>query len=232
MQIDVKTAARLLGVSEKTIYNWAGNGDLPCHRVHQQYRFNPAEILEWATARGMPVSPDIFSTEAEPQALLPGLEQAIFAGGIHDGVRGSSKAEVLAAVVDLMRLPADVDRRFLLEVLLARESLGSTAVGDGIAIPHVRNPIVLHIPAPTITVCFLEQAVDFAALDGKPVHTLFAIVSPTVRAHLHLLSVLSYGLRREEFRSAVLSRDNRDDILAGARSVDQAARFRAEARDI
>ena len=95
MQIDVKTAARLLGVSEKTIYNWAGNGDLPCHRVHQQYRFNPAEILEWATGRGMPVSPDIFSTEAEPQALLPGLEQAIVAGGIHDA-RSAAMIAVLA----------------------------------------------------------------------------------------------------------------------------------------
>ena len=76
---------------------------------------------------------------------------------------------------------------------MARESLGSTGIGDGIAIPHVRNPIVMHIPRPTITLCFLEHPIDFGALDGQPVHTLFTIVSPTVRAHLHLL--LPPGLR-------------------------------------
>lgn len=228
MQIDVKTAAQLLGVSEKTIYRWAGKGDLPSYRVQQQYRFNRAEILEWATARRMPVSPDIFNAGAEAQLSVPGLEQAIVAGGIHYRVSGTSKPEVLAAVVELMRLPGEVDRRFLLDVLMARETLGSTAIGDGVAIPHVRNPIVLHIPAPSVTVCFLDNPVEFGALDGKPVHTLFAIVSPTVRAHLHLLSLLSYGLRRQDFRSVILDQGSRSAILAGARAVDESARARAE----
>ena len=68
-----------------------------------------------------------------------------------------------------MKLPDDVDREFLYQVLLAREALGSTGIGDGIAIPHVRNPIVLHLSRPTVTLCFLEQPVDFGALDGQPV---------------------------------------------------------------
>src|SRR5438034_985186 len=62
-----------------------------------------------------------------------------------------------------------------------REALQSTGVGDGIAIPHVRNPIVLHVSRPMITLCFLERPIDFGALDGKPVHVLFSLISPTVR---------------------------------------------------
>jgi mannitol/fructose-specific phosphotransferase system IIA component (Ntr-type) len=88
-----------------------------------------------------------------------------------------------------------VDREFLYKVLLARESLGSTGIGDGIAIPHVRNPIVLHLSRPIVTLCFLERPVDFGALDGQPVNTLFTLISPTVRAHLHLLSRLAFTLR-------------------------------------
>ena len=45
----------------------------------------------------------------------------------------------------------------------------STAVGDGIAIPHVRNPVVLHVGRPAIALCFLERAIEYGALDGKPV---------------------------------------------------------------
>ena len=85
-----------------------------------------------------------------------------------------------------MRLPEEVDSEFLYQVLLAREALGSTGMGDGIAIPHVRNPIVLHLSRPMVTLCFLETPIDFGSLDGKPVTTLFTLISPTVRAHLHL----------------------------------------------
>jgi nitrogen PTS system EIIA component len=224
MQIDVKEAARLLGVSEKTIYRWIKRGDLPTYRINDLYRFNRAELLEWATARRVGVSPDIFEDSAGDKSPLPGLEDAIKAGGIHYRVAGKSKEDVLAAVVDLMRLPEEVDRAFLLSVILARESLGSTGFGGGLAIPHVRNPIVLHIPRPMITLCFLETPIEFGAIDGMPVHTLFTMVSPTVRAHLHLLSRLTYGLRLPDFQRPVRDKASREDLLAGARTVDSTAR--------
>jgi nitrogen PTS system EIIA component len=223
MQIDVKEAARLLSVSEKTIYRWIKQGDLPAYRINDMYRFNRAELLEWATARRVGVSPDIFADGAPAEETLPGLEEAIRAGGIHYRVAGSAKAEVLASVVELMQLPEEVDKKFLLSVILARESLGSTGFGGGIAIPHVRNPIVLHIPRPAITLCFLETPIEFGAIDGKPVSTLFTLVSPTVRAHLHLLSRLTFGLRRPEFQAPVAAQAAREVLLKAARAVDLSA---------
>jgi PTS system nitrogen regulatory IIA component len=120
---------------------------------------------------------------------------------------------VLQAVVEQMHLPEEVNRQFLLQVLLARESLGSTGIGDGIAIPHVRNPIVMHIPRPMVTLCFLREPVAFDAIDHKPVHTLFAIVSPTIRAHLHLLSRLSFALKHPAFLQALTARTGPDELL-------------------
>jgi nitrogen PTS system EIIA component len=219
MQIDVREAARLLTISEKTVYRWIRRGTLPAYRINGQYRFSRAELLEWATARRINVAPDIFSDEGAAEGQLPTLEDAIRAGGIHYRVGGGTREEVLAQVVGLMQLPAEVDRGFLLSVLLARESLGSTGIGDGIAIPHVRNPIVLHIPRPAVTLCFLEQAIEFGAIDGAPVRTLFTLVSPTVRAHLHLLSRLAWALRRPEFRDPIAAAAARDEILAAARAV-------------
>src|SRR5207302_1584437 len=87
--------------------------------------------------------------------------------------------QVNEAVVGAMPLPAGLDRNFLMQVFLSRESLGSTGVGDGIALPHPRYPMVLPIERPFITVNFLEQPIPYASADGKPVHTLFALLSPT-----------------------------------------------------
>ncbi len=121
-----------------------------------------------------------------------------------------------------MCLPDDVDREFLYQVLLAREALGSTGVGDGIAIPHVRNPIVLHLSRPIVTLCLLEQPIDFGALDGQPVSTLFTLISPTVRAHLHLLSRLAFTLRDARFHAAVRNQASRDEIFASLHAAEAA----------
>ncbi len=213
MQLNVREAAKILNVSEKTIYRWINQGNLPAYRANEQYRFNRAELLEWATSRKINVSPEIFLEPESTSGPLLGLVDALQAGGIFYRVGGAEKESVLRAIVETMRLPEEVDREFLFRVLLAREALGSTGVGDGIAIPHVRNPIVLHVSRPTITLCFLEKPVDFGAIDGKPVHALFSLISPTVRAHLHLLSRLAFVLRDPGFKADIQRQASREEIL-------------------
>ena len=153
---------------------------------------------------------------------MPSLCEALTAGGIAYRVGGQDKESVLRSVVEAMPLPEEVDRELLLQVLLAREALGSTGIGDGIAIPHVRNPIVLHVLRPTITLCFLENPMDFGALDGKPVRCLFTMVSPTVRAHLHLLSKLAFVLRDPGFKAVLMRQGLREEILAELRRAEAA----------
>lgn len=213
MQLTVRDVAKLLAVNEKTVYRWVQQSALPGYRVNNQYRFNRAELLEWATANKMKVSVDLFQ-EPESAASKPdGLLLALKAGGVFYRISGTDKESALRAVVENMRLPQEVDREFLLNVLLAREALASTGIGDGIAIPHVRNPIVLHVPNPTITLCFLEKPVDFGAIDNQPVYCLFTIVSPTARAHLQLLSRLSFALRDSAFKQAIKTQALREEIF-------------------
>jgi len=220
MNLSVRDSAQLLKVSEKTIYRWVKQGKLPAYRINEQYRFNRAELLEWATSQRLNVSVDIFAEPADGGPVVS-LTEALRTGGIHYRLGGSDKLSVLQSLVEVMPLPDQVDRPFLLQVLLARESLGSTALGGGIAVPHVRNPIVMHIVRPMMTLCFLERPVEFGALDGQPVHTLFTIVSPTIRAHLHLLSRLGFALRQPEFAEAIARQGSRDEILAAGQAIDQ-----------
>jgi PTS system nitrogen regulatory IIA component len=221
-KLTVREAAALLNASEKSVYRWIKQGRLPAYRINDQYRINRAELLEWATARKIHVSPEIFAEPESENGAPPTLVDALRAGGIHYRVGGSDKASVLRAVVDTMNLPDDVDREFLYHVLLAREALGSTGIGDGIAIPHVRNPIVLHLSRPTVTLCFLERPVDFGALDGQPVATLFTLISPTVRAHLHLLSHLSFCLRDPRFNAAIRTQASREEIFEALHAAEAA----------
>jgi PTS system nitrogen regulatory IIA component len=220
MKLSVKDAAQLLNVPEKSIYRWIKQGAIPAYQINDQYRFNRAELLEWATSRKMSVSPEIF---AEPQAgepPAPLLSDALRIGGVHYRIGGNEKSSVLRAIVDTIKSPEEVDREFLYQVLLAREALGSTGIGDGIAIPHVRNPIVLHLSRPIVTLCFLEKPVDFGALDGQPVSALFTLISPTIRSHLHLLSRLGFALRDPGFKDAVIRQLASDEIFQALRRVE------------
>jgi PTS system nitrogen regulatory IIA component len=228
MKLGVRDAAQLLSVSEKTIYRWIKQGSIPAYQINDQYRFNRAELLEWATSRKIQVSPDIFAEPEGGETLPPSLCEALQAGGVHYRVGGTDAASVLRSIVDMVKLPEEVDRQFLYQVLLAREALGSTGIGDGIAIPHVRNPIVLHLSRPMVTLCFLDHPVDFRAIDGQPVTTLFTLISPTVRAHLHLLSRLGFALRDTEFKKAVKEQASREVILETLRRAELPLALRAK----
>lgn len=220
MQLTVQNVAELLNVSEKTVYRWINDQSLPGYRVSGQYRFNRAEVLEWATSRKINVSPQIFQEPETAGTPLPLLSEALLAGGIHYRVGGTDKESVLRAVVETMKLPEEVDREFLVRVLVAREALGSTGIGDGIAIPHVRNPIVLHVSRPMVSLCFLEKPIEFGAIDGLPVYALFSLISPTVRGHLHLLSRLAYALRDAGCKAVISRQGARDEILNELRRVE------------
>jgi PTS system nitrogen regulatory IIA component len=220
MLIRVKEAAELLKTEEKVVTTWIKKQGLPATLVSGRYQINRVDLLEWATDHGIKVPPELF-VAAEADIHFPSLAEALEAGGIHCGVAGADKLAVLRNLVRLLKLPPQQDPEFLLQVLLAREALGTTAIGDGIAIPHVRNPILLNKPSPAITLCFLEQPVDFEALDGIPVKILFMLTSPTVKVHLHLLSKLAYALRDESFRAILGHSCDPAAIMEAARRFDQ-----------
>jgi PTS system nitrogen regulatory IIA component len=220
MTLTVRDASKLLQVSQKTVYRWINQRIVPAYVVSGQYRFHRAELLEWATSRRLEVSVDILAEPESRDVPCPGMAEGLETGGVFYRVDGHDRESALRAVVELMRLPDEVDRAFLLRVLVAREALGSTGIGEGIAIPHVRNPIVLHVPRPSITLCFLEQAVEFGSLDGKPVRVLFTVVSPTVRAHLYMMSHVAFALRDPAFKEAVLREASRDEVFREARRVE------------
>jgi PTS system nitrogen regulatory IIA component len=203
MLLKLEEAARILGVAEKDVLLWIRKEGLPATMIDDQYEVNRMDLLEWAAGKQLPIPTELLVRAGVDLAALPSLRAALEAGGIHRDVPGEDRASVLRNVVRLLPLPAGVDAGFILEVLLAREGAGATGVGNGIAIPHVRHPILLPMATPSVTLCFLRSPVDFGAADGRTVGILFTLATPTVRTHLHLLSRLAHALRDPRFRDAL-----------------------------
>lgn len=199
MFLKVADVAAVVGVDEKTVLSWIRQQGLPAHKQDERYRVNRVDLLEWATSKGIVIPPDVFAAREE-LLLMPTVSNALQQGGIHYDLPGDSPETALREVVNRLSLPPGLDPEFLLQTLLAREALGSTAFGNGIAIPHVRNPIVGQTDESAISLCFLKNPIDFNAIDGKPVTILFTFVTPNVKAHLHLLAQLSFLLHDQNFK--------------------------------
>lgn len=218
--LSVKGVAEFLQVSEKTIYRWVAGGTIPHQRVGDQYRFARHEVASWAQAQGRTVNPMGLVEPEVPAAQLPRLSQALAEGGIYFHIDGQTPGGVIEEIVSIMRLPPGVDREYVRDALLARESLASTGIGDGIAIPHMRHPLP-QIGVPLVSLCFLATPLDWGALDGQTVRIVFLPCCPNMRTHLHLLSRISYAVRRPAWRGLLDSEARRSDILAALESLEQ-----------
>jgi PTS system nitrogen regulatory IIA component len=127
--------------------------------------------------------------------------------------KGSTKKQVLEELVEaLASNKVEIDKVVLLNALLEREKLGSTGIGDGVAIPHGKlngldNIILLFGKS--------GQGVDFDAIDRKPVCMVFLLVAPADSAGLHLkaLARLSRMLREKDFKNSLLMASDAENLL-------------------
>jgi PTS system nitrogen regulatory IIA component len=221
MQLTVRQAAAYFGVDDLTLRRWIAERGLPVHRAHERLHLNAIEMWEWAVEHGVPVSRRLLDDAKKTPDPVPSLSELLERGGIHPDSAGEEKSGVLAGIVAGLPLPPEVDRDFLLTVLEAREAMGSTGIGDGIAIPHVRNPILLHVQRPFVSLFLLKRPVDFDAIDGKPVNALFVVVAPSVPVHLKVLAQLGHVLRDPALRGLLGGSASAERILGRIREIEK-----------
>jgi len=206
MSLDLTTAAKMLGVSAVTVRRWARQGRLGVMRPSGEFHFEEKELAQWARNQGLRLraSEPSFRRPAEIDANSFPLCAALERGAILHQVPGVSPGEVLSNLVELAPLTENCDRLALLTELQAREALASTALTDGIALPHPRTPSAAYVAEPMLVIAMLEQEVEWHALDGKPVHSAILLLNPTSREHLQVLSRLAFILREPAFPRALL----------------------------
>jgi PTS system nitrogen regulatory IIA component len=127
------------------------------------------------------------------------LIELIKRGGDFRIIPGATPRELLVNLIGAIELPPPVDRTALLGAVLEREALMPTAVGNGIALPHPRNPMISKNADQFVSIAFTESGLNWEALDGKPVRTVMLIVSASPKMHLHTLSRINYFCRQNSF---------------------------------
>ena len=139
---------------------------------------------------------------------------------IEPSLKGQSKAAVLEELAGcLTRQHPEIPLGEMTAVLAERERLGSTAIGDGIAIPHGKLPKVTRILG---TFGRHVQGVDFESLDGNPTHLFFMLVAPEDSTSLHLkaLARVSRLLRDGNFREKLLNAPGANELFLLIREED------------
>ena len=211
MDMRIKDLVKLLAVPEKSIRQWVKENKIPHHVISHQVRFNRAEINEWILDARPELAPKLLGLSiAGRQTRLTDL---IRLGGIHYDLPGRTVQEILKNALESFHTPDGLSKSDLLATLIDREAMMTTAVGRGIAIPHPRTPIITKVKDSRVAVFLLKEPIDFGALDGRPVHTLFLPLTENPRRHLEVLSKISYLCQLPEFLERLEARRPEDEIL-------------------
>jgi len=142
------------------------------------------------------------------------LAELIGRGGVYYNISGSTPTEALTEAIKAVSLPKGLDRAALLTAILEREALMPTALGNGVAIPHPRSPMLTDKSQQRVAVLFLKTPVPYSALDRKPVSTLFLILSAEAKSHLSILAALSYLCQRPDFLELLAKRPSTEEMAA------------------
>lgn len=151
------------------------------------------------------------------------LESILSPQRTYCGAPGGSKKRVFESVADFVCNDVDcLDSDELFTALNAREQLGSTGIGHGIAIPHCRTK---NCTCTTGALIKLEQAIDFDAIDDKPVDLLFVLMVPEEASdeHLQTLSTLASLFNQPEFCKQLRQANSNEALYNAAISFQRAA---------
>lgn len=140
------------------------------------------------------------------------LGQIFKIGFINENMVAKTKAEALEELVNtLIKGGLKLDPVKVVEVLKQREKLGSTGIGDGLAIPHGKISSLDEI---VVTFGRSKKGVEFDSLDGKNVHIFFLLLAPenSVGQHLKALARISKMLKTANFRQKLIETDSKSDL--------------------
>jgi nitrogen PTS system EIIA component len=131
-----------------------------------------------------------------------------------DELKAGNKRDVLAELADAFaKGKIKFDREAMIHVLLEREKLGSTGIGEGIAIPHGK---LAGLEEMVVAFGRSHRGIEFEAMDGKPVHLFFLLMAPENSAgqHLKALAKISRMLKDGAFRQHLMEAVTHDDLMA------------------
>jgi len=210
--LTVKEVAEFLRVSERTVYDWATSGTIPCGKLGTTWRFKRSEVEKWVNEQ--------LSTSSKKNITFSPIEIGAILNPAHVMLlETDSKDVALLNMLDRLSETGTVsDQSAVTEGIFQREKLMSTGIGLGIGIPHVRmdgiDTLVMAVGVST------GGITDYESLDGQPVHLIFMILAGKDQHTLHIktMSAISRRIKNPVLREMVIQARQPEmiyDLLAG-----------------
>lgn len=197
--LTIEEVAKYLRVSERTVYDWAQKGEIPAGKIGTVWRFKKSEIEKWVNER---LSTSARPVETKQSVIVKNIlspDRIVF-------INHSTKHDAIVELAsNLATAPQIKNEKELVEEILKREELMSTAIGRGLAIPHVRLSSVTDLVM-SVGIC-KNELIDFQTIDDTPVRLLIMIAA-AYNQHSYYLQTLSFfssKLKNKEVREALLN---------------------------
>lgn len=196
--LTIEEVAAYLRVSERTVYDWANKGQIPCGKLGTSWRFKRDDVSRWVDER---LSARRLTSEATRSVLLGDIVTADRVLLLEAG----SKQQALETLIgSLANAPQVKDASALRREIFYREELMSTGIGSGVAVPHVRLDSVTDLVM--AVGLSAEPIADYESLDHEPVRLVFMVAARGDQhaQYLKTLSALSTLVKDATMREALL----------------------------
>lgn len=218
MILTLKELAEYLRVNERTILRMIQNGKIQGAKIGGQWRFNGSQIDQvfFPASEGGESSlesEDSSSIITHPQIGIP-VSRVMSEDRILLNLKAKDTESVINELTDARLLYGLVlDATDLRTKCMQREQVLSTGVGEGIAIPHPRDPIPTLRASAAVIYGYSKEGIDFNAPDGKPVHMFFLVCSQNIELHLHLMGCMARLLKSQTFVDSLPKCKNNADVI-------------------
>lgn len=201
----LEEVAEYLRISERTVYDWAQKGEIPCGKFGTSWRFRRKDIEAWVDYKLSP------KTEIEDEKITIGSALSEDKIIITDS---ENKTEVIDQLLELVSSDPKVKNKTIVrEEMYKREQLMSTGIGQGVAIPHIRTPEVKDL---LLAVAVCKNGVkNYEGLDSEPVKLVFMILARDDQhsSHLKTLSAISLAIKESELKNSLISAETAKEFI-------------------
>jgi len=215
--LDIMTlseVAEYLKLAEKTVLRMIHKGNIPAVKIASQWRFLRSVINEWLlTQQNFPVHNDITTLIRSESELVP-LARIIDEDYIILNLKPGTKEEILRQLIaPLVNRDIVKNEGWFLKKLLYREQLASTAMGRGVAFPHLRRLTENPKGAPPVLLGICPEGADFAAFDHLNTQLFFLLCSENEVIHLRIMAKLTTMLQKKRIIVRLKAAKSKEEVL-------------------
>ena len=207
--------AEYLKVAEKTVLRMVHRDEIPSLKIASQWRFLKPVIDDWLISKMQSSRKTDLTTIIETDPEIFPLSRLTDPCYINTDLLPGTKTEILKQLIQPLQEKGVLknDQEFL-KMLLQRESMASTAISQGVAVPHARNPEAIKYESPLLGIGICKKGTYFDSIDGEKTYLFFLIYTNSVAVHLRMLSKISLLFKNNNFIQSLRKAETSSDVMS------------------